>query len=279
MDDNTRIASVIIGRADREHPADAVLRLELKKAGRISQEEKRDISRAVFAYYRWRGWLNWKEPLPKQIADALELDGEFRENPGSIADEKLRAAIPKWIEEQMEVSAAWLRILQTEPALWLRARQGQGRELAAKLGAARVASPELPDTVIYEGEEDLFRTKEFHTGEFELQDISSQIVGLVCDPQPGETWWDACAGEGGKTAHLSDLMGNKGMIWASDRADWRLTWPSIDSLLTSHRAVRPPSSYASASLSGGFARLRVEPNRRYENCIDPGQPARKSRAE
>ena len=70
--------------------------------------------------------------------------------------------------------------------------------------------------------EDLFRTAEFHAGEFELQDISSQIVGLVCDAKPGETWWDACAGEGGKALHLCDLMRNKGLLWASDRVEWRL---------------------------------------------------------
>jgi 16S rRNA (cytosine967-C5)-methyltransferase len=68
----------------------------------------------------------------------------------------------------------------------------------------------------------LFLTKEFHAGEFELQDISSQAVGLICTPGAGQIWWDACAGEGGKTLHLSDLMGNKGLIWASDRAAWRL---------------------------------------------------------
>jgi 16S rRNA (cytosine967-C5)-methyltransferase len=69
----------------------------------------------------------------------------------------------------------------------------------------------------------LFKTPEFHAGEFEIQDIASQMVGLLCAPKPGETWWDTCAGEGGKTLHLSDLMQNKGMLWASDRAEWRLT--------------------------------------------------------
>jgi 16S rRNA (cytosine967-C5)-methyltransferase len=44
----------------------------------------------------------------------------------------------------------------------------------------------------------------------------------MCNPRPGETWWDACAGEGGKTLLFSELMQNKGLIWVSDRAEWRL---------------------------------------------------------
>jgi 16S rRNA (cytosine967-C5)-methyltransferase len=80
----------------------------------------------------------------------------------------------------------------------------------------------LADAILYKGEEDLFRRPEFHAGEFEIQDIASQAVGWLCAPQPGETWWDACAGEGGKTLHLSALMENRGLIWASDRAEWRL---------------------------------------------------------
>jgi 16S rRNA (cytosine967-C5)-methyltransferase len=48
-------------------------------------------------------------------------------------------------------------------------------------------------------------------------------VGLACAPAPGETWWDACAGEGGKALHLSDLMQNKGLLWATDRSLRRLS--------------------------------------------------------
>jgi len=136
--------------------------------------------------------------------------------------------VPDWVREATDVSPAWLRAIQSEPRLWLRARTGHGRELSQKLGEARLLPATKPgpnpllDTLEYLGQTDLFRTPEFHNGEFEIQDISSQIVSLLCDPKPGETWWDACCGEGGKTVHFSGLMQNKGLIWASDRAGWRL---------------------------------------------------------
>ena len=74
----------------------------------------------------------------------------------------------------------------------------------------------------YNGTRDLYLTDEFQRGQFEIQDLASQFVGHACNPQPAETWWDACAGEGGKTLHLADLMQNKGLIWASDRSIRRL---------------------------------------------------------
>lgn len=150
------------------------------------------------------------------------MDETFQKTSSNISDAELRRAIPEWIAEQMEVSSNWLRTLQMKPKLWLRARVGQGRGLAERLGKSWVGDEPLSDALRYEGSEDLFRTPEFHAGEFELQDINSQIVGLVCGPQPGETWWDACAGEGGKALHLCDLMRNKGLLWATDRAEWRL---------------------------------------------------------
>jgi 16S rRNA (cytosine967-C5)-methyltransferase len=75
----------------------------------------------------------------------------------------------------------------------------------------------------YTGTSDLHRTPGFQAGSFEIQDLSSQMVGHACAPGPGETWWDACAGEGGKTLHLSDLMRNKGLLWATDRSARRLS--------------------------------------------------------
>jgi 16S rRNA (cytosine967-C5)-methyltransferase len=216
-----KLAGEIIWGANRGNPADVVLRETLKHQRRLSPADQAAVSRAVFAYYRWFGWLANLRGIEARIERALALADRFEKNPFSLHADDLRAkSVPTWALDEMEVGDAWLRSLQREPHVWLRARVGQGRALAKKLGAKWNSS--TPDALIYESNRSLFEMPEFHAGEFEIQDLASQMVGWLCDAKPGETWWDACAGEGGKLLHLSDLMENKGLIWASDRAAWRL---------------------------------------------------------
>jgi 16S rRNA (cytosine967-C5)-methyltransferase len=218
------ITGQIIQRSDRAHPADATLRAELKSQRKLLPADLAEISHAVFSYYRWLRWLDLRAALHDQIASAIELARKFSRDPKTFENADLVArAVPEWIHQEMRISAEFAHALQTEPSLWLRARSGQGTRLAQRLGDCRPFGPGLlADTLLYLGKKDLFLTPEFHAGDFELQDISSQAVGLVCAPAPRQTWWDACAGEGGKLLHLSDLMRNTGLIWASDRAAWRL---------------------------------------------------------
>lgn len=213
----------IIAASNAENPADKVLRETFKAERNILPDDARAVSRTVFNYYRWRGWLDLEKPLVTQIRQARELAEKFSLAPESFADDDLVArSVPGWVSEQVDVSPAWMRAIQSQPKLWLRARRGQGAALCEKLGAAKLEKTLLPDAIHYKGEEALFKREEFHAGEFEIQDIASQAVGWLAGPKPGETWWDTCAGEGGKTMHVSALMENKGLIWASDRAEWRL---------------------------------------------------------
>jgi 16S rRNA (cytosine967-C5)-methyltransferase len=216
------IAAEVIRRAGRDKPADAALREVLKSLRDLAPFDATEAARTVFIYYRWHAWLRDERGVEAKMRLALRLNRRFQDNEASIPLAELRArAVPAWTAEVMEVNDDWLRSLQREPKLWLRARRGRAEWLAQKLSGAEV-SPLLPDALVFAGEADLFKTPEFHAGEFEIQDIASQVVGWLCAPQPGETWWDACAGEGGKTLHLSDLMQNQGRLWASDRAEWRL---------------------------------------------------------
>lgn len=218
-----QIATEVIRSTSRDNRADAALREVLKQTRNLAPFDATEVSKTVFLYYRWHSWLrDERGGVEGKMRLALRLAERFRANPASVPMAELRAkAVPAWTGEQMDVSDDWLRSLQREPKLWLRVKRGQAAAMLDKLPGTHVG-PTFPEALVYEGETDLFKTPEFHAGEFEIQDISSQAVGVICDPKPGETWWDACAGEGGKLLHLSDFMQNKGLIWASDRAAWRL---------------------------------------------------------
>ena len=137
------LAERVIRGASREHPADSVLRLELKSQHRLGTHEAAQTSRAVFAYYRWHGWLNHRRPIREQISHALELANQFASNPLTFLEPELvEKAVPGWLKDQMELTPAWVRSIQSEPKLWLRAKREQGRELARKLGDCRVLGEE-----------------------------------------------------------------------------------------------------------------------------------------
>ncbi len=231
MSDSTLLnrATLIIDQVTAEKPADYVLRGELGAAKHLLSAEKRDIARAVFAYYRWLGWLDEKASTQARLAAALELQCKFAADPFSFKPEALAAlAVPAWVASEMDLSPDYLRHLQREPALWIRVQKEFAAALPRSLGNCAPASTPLipealrPTALAYSGKTDLYKTSEFQKGVFEIQDLASQLVGHAAAPKPGETWWDACAGQGGKTLHLAELMENKGLIWASDRNTGRL---------------------------------------------------------
>ncbi len=52
-----------------------------------------------------------------------------------------------------------------------------------------------------------------------MQDETSLKVAPMLDPKPGERVLDLCAAPGGKTTHLAELMGGKGLVVAVDLPD------------------------------------------------------------
>lgn len=55
-----------------------------------------------------------------------------------------------------------------------------------------------------------------------VQESSAQLVTTLLDPLPGEVIADACAAPGGKTTHIAELMGDRGIIWSIDPTPSRL---------------------------------------------------------
>ena len=111
---------------------------------------------------------------------------------------------------------------QQRPPVWLRART-TSETLARALeehGIPCRIHERLSGAVSIDSGISLQQELGDQSAQFVVQDLSSQCVGAVCSPSEGEDWWDCCAGAGGKSLQLMDLMNQKGRILATDnRAD------------------------------------------------------------
>jgi 16S rRNA (cytosine967-C5)-methyltransferase len=70
--------------------------------------------------------------------------------------------------------------------------------------------------------ENVFKTKPFLDGLFEVQDAGSQLISEFLNPTSNDLVIDACAGAGGKSLHLASLMKNKGKVISMDVEGFKL---------------------------------------------------------
>lgn len=72
------------------------------------------------------------------------------------------------------------------------------------------------------GYDSLTLLESFQKGYFQVQDVSSMLVGLAADPKGGDVVIDVCAAPGGKSIHLADLMKGTGHVEARDLTDYKV---------------------------------------------------------
>lgn len=65
-------------------------------------------------------------------------------------------------------------------------------------------------------------TEYFEKGHFYVQDLGSILVSSFLNPRKDSRVLDLCAAPGGKTTHLSELMGNTGEIVACDKSKGKI---------------------------------------------------------
>lgn len=111
--------------------------------------------------------------------------------------------------------------------LWIRTNTLQiGRkELEARLvleGCSVEESTRVPEGLLLKDCPPLGKLESFLKGLFTVQDESSMLVAHIVSPEEGLAVLDVCAGPGGKTTHLAQLMNNKGEILACDVHQHRL---------------------------------------------------------
>ena len=73
------------------------------------------------------------------------------------------------------------------------------------------------------GYDSLAFLESFENGYFQVQDVSSMLVGLAADPKPGDKVIDICAAPGGKSIHVADLLRGTGHVEARDLTDYKVS--------------------------------------------------------
>ncbi len=250
-----------------ERRADRAIAWALRNRRDLALPDHRFISRAVFALFRWRGWIEtihleqpearlllawlmdsttvhpacrvWSKAVGRNsdrmqpVGDAPNWtargEGWKRLNEGRVVSADPWRLFPDWIREHLPLPPGGgspktkylelLQTLQTRAPLWVRAQGADEQAIWKSLGEQGIkpwVHRKITRAAKLDPESDIYHLPAFEKGEIEIQDLASQAVALVCDPDPGERWWDACAGGGGKSLHLAALMGGKGLVVATD---------------------------------------------------------------
>ncbi|HEV3148220.1 MAG TPA: 16S rRNA (cytosine(967)-C(5))-methyltransferase RsmB [Chthoniobacterales bacterium] len=219
---NSRLLDFWIGRL-RTAPVDVnlrdVLRLGLYQLFILETSEHAAVYETVeLAQKKHRALINGI------LRAALRRKGELAAQ-GNAQPLDVRTSHPRFLV------ARWEQNFGTEAAEALCTWNNQPPSLYARINRLKIdrekflrtypeSRPLLdnPDFV----ELDVFPSEALARGHCYIQDPSTTMACQLLDPQPGEKVLDVCAAPGGKTGYIAELMRNRGMIVACDRASERV---------------------------------------------------------
>jgi len=101
-----------------------------------------------------------------------------------------------------------------------RASREKVLEILQREDLPAVAGAHSPSAILIHKRVNLTQHPLYKDGLVEIQDEGSQMISIACGVQPGMRVLDACAGAGGKSLHLADLMQDRGTIIARD-IEWK----------------------------------------------------------
>ncbi|AWM14848.1 methyltransferase domain-containing protein [Flavobacterium sp. NRK F10] len=233
--------------------ADKVVAKVLKRDKRWGSKDRKFVAETIYEIVRWKRLYaeiaEVKEPFTRDnvwrlfavwaVLRGIALpDWKYFENTpvrrikGKFDElsktRKFKESIPDWMDE--------LGVKELGEPVWSKEihAQNQQAEVILRVNTLKTTKEQLRsilmdendietsflkdynDALLLKERANVFLTRAFKEGLFEVQDASSQLVAYFLDVEPGMRVVDTCAGAGGKTLHLASLMKNKGQLIAMD---------------------------------------------------------------
>jgi 16S rRNA (cytosine967-C5)-methyltransferase len=125
--------------------------------------------------------------------------------------------------------------------------------------AALVPSAIAPDAILARRFDAPATTAAWTAGLFTVQDAGAQVVAELCGAVAGERILDACAGSGGKTAHLLALASDRAQVDAIDRSAAKLD--------DARRTLQRLGLSSARLIAGDLTRPLADPSARYDRIL------------
>lgn len=203
--------------------------LELLELGHPPHAVLAEAGHAALALHGGAGLRGVTQAILKGIADAGARLDETLDAADPVAALAGRWSIPEWIgrtwvsELGEERARARARAVVEPPPLDLRVdlhrtdRATVLERLAIDHPRARIEIPEhAPQAIRMHGGGDVFHGPLHAEGLIAVQGLGAQEPARWLSPPPGARVLDACAGMGGKTQQLAEIMQRRGTIVAAD---------------------------------------------------------------
>jgi 16S rRNA (cytosine967-C5)-methyltransferase len=185
------------------------------------------VDDAVEAVKHARGskMAGFANALLRRLAREREPESKSLAVQGSAPDWLVDEARRRFPGEELR----FLEALNAPAPLWLRAnslrttRDEAMARLVAERPTARIAAADrAPEAIRVEGAGDPAALPVWADGLVAAQDLGAQLIARLVDPQAGERILDACAGVGGKSAHLAALSRDRATIDSADLSERKL---------------------------------------------------------
>lgn len=197
----------LLAAYDGKQPLSMHLRQYYRLHKEMGSRDRKIYTQLAYGYFRQKGAATGQDGYLISAAGHEQLLHAFYTH---WLAEIPATASPQWnayfpfaekVTDAIDTEAYYTALHQ-QPAVWIRCKQDHIKDVLNELEEKQYRFSRDGVCIRLPENYPLQEMRTFEEGYFEIQDIASQSVVQLMHPQKNASWWDCCAGSGGKSLLL-----------------------------------------------------------------------------